>query len=139
MTVNEENRVSEETRQRLDGARRGLLHLHKGLLDNARDSYEAIHRRSLTRGELLHLLVSDDWFAWLRPLSQLIVRIDEATDDKDNPLTEEGGQELLQGVRALISPGDSEDDFARKYRNALQEKPEIVMLHGTVAQFLPGA
>ena len=129
--------LTDDTRQRLNSVRRGLLHLHKGLLDDARASYEAIHKRSLTSGQLLQLLVSDEWFAWLRPISGLIVQIDEALEDKDNPLTENSGQELLQTVRTLLSPGDSESDFARKYRNALQESPEIVMLHGTVSGFLP--
>ena len=60
----------------LGDLRQGLLRLHKTLLDWERGGYERIHGRQ-TSNDLLNALLNDPQFAWLRPISQLIVRIDE--------------------------------------------------------------
>ena len=39
---------------------------------------------------LLQLVINDPWFAWLHPLSELVVRIDE-TIEPDSPATEGDG------------------------------------------------
>jgi hypothetical protein len=104
--------------------------LHKALLEDSRVSYEKIYNRpSLGGPQLLQLLIHDPWFAWLRPLSALIAQIDFEQEDKKNPMTEESAQALLQQVRSLLTPGDSEEPFARRYRSALQDGPDIVILH----------
>ena len=54
-----------------------LLRLHKALLDDERVSYERVHGRIPSNGAFLQLVLGDAWFAWLRPLSQLMVKLDE--------------------------------------------------------------
>ena len=64
----------------LTNVRQGLLRLHKTLLDWERGNYERTHGRQSTT-DLLNAFLQDPHFAWLRPMSQLIVRIDEMLED----------------------------------------------------------
>ena len=68
---------SRHARERLNNVRDGLLRLHKGLLASERVGYEKANGRIASRQEFLQLALKDDWFAWLRPVSELIVQIDE--------------------------------------------------------------
>src|SRR6476659_9272049 len=69
--------MSEAVRRSLKDLRHGLLRLHKTRLDSEQVTYERIHGRVGSAGHLLQLVMTDPWFAWLRPLSHLVVRIDE--------------------------------------------------------------
>src|SRR3954466_16130054 len=71
--------MKDTDRQFLIGLRKSLLHLHKTLLEWERAGYERIHGRA-SPGTLLTALMNDPQFAWLRPLSELIVRIDESLE-----------------------------------------------------------
>jgi hypothetical protein len=71
--------MNDADRQFLFDLRKSLLHLHKILLDWERSAYERIHGR-VSSSELLKAIVEDPQFAWLRPISSLIVRIDETVD-----------------------------------------------------------
>ena len=66
--------ASNLTRQRLLDLRYSLLRLHKILLDTERVSYDETHAPIASSAEFLQLVLGDDWFAYLRPLSQLVVR-----------------------------------------------------------------
>jgi len=65
---------------RLDTVRHELLALHRALLDSQRSAHEANHGK-LTSGAFLELVIGAPEFAWLRPLTALIVGIDEAIDE----------------------------------------------------------
>ena len=54
-----------------------LLQLHKTLLDSDRAAYERAYGPVGSSGEWLQLVLGHEHFAWLRPFSGLIVRIDE--------------------------------------------------------------
>jgi hypothetical protein len=73
--------MSEAVRRGLKDLRHGLLRLHKALLDSEQVTYERINGRVASSGQLLQLVMTDPWFAWLRPLSHLVVRI-RASDDR---------------------------------------------------------
>src|SRR5215469_10498120 len=105
---------SNGTRQRLAALRNGLLRLHKYLMDSERALYERDVARIANAGEYLQLVLSDPWFAWLHELSKFIVTIDEALD-ADEPLTDDDGQKLIAQARALVSPSEEGQGFARKY------------------------
>ena len=70
----------------LDNVFNGLLRLHKALLDDERVSYERVHGRIPSNGAFLQLALNDAWFAWLRPLSQLIAKLDELSESNDPPI-----------------------------------------------------
>jgi len=54
--------------------------LHKATLQAGRAAYEAEHGPVEGGMQLLHLLVHDRAFAWLRPLSELMTDLDEMLD-----------------------------------------------------------
>ena len=118
--------------QRLQAARHALLKLHKVLLDAQRSRYEKEHGRVGLAGEMLQLVIGDESFAWLHPISELIVQIDTATDDADQPLTPSTATQLLQQIRALLTPNESGAGFARQYFDAIQNDPDIAYAHGQV-------
>src|ERR1051325_6370928 len=78
----EEQERNSRTRTRLGAVRRALLKLHKALLDDERIEFERVRGRIASSGEFLQLVLNDEWFAYLRPLSALVVQIDELLDDE---------------------------------------------------------
>jgi catechol 2,3-dioxygenase-like lactoylglutathione lyase family enzyme len=130
--------LSEATRARLGEMRQRLLNLHKVLLDDAKTAYELDRGRVTSTANLLQLVINDSWFAWLHPLSELVVRIDEALQP-DAPATELDGTVLLEQVERLISPGGSVEGFAQRYYEALQRQPAVIVAHAEVRRILKQA
>jgi len=124
--------LSEVTSQTLRDLRRGLLGLHKTLLDQETSAYEAA-RGSVTRGELLQLVINHEQFAWLHTISELIVRIDEMLSPKE-PTLEADAQALLTQAKMLLTPSETGDQFQRRYYAALQSEPDAVLAHREVMQ-----
>ena len=123
------------TRTRLQQLRITLLALHKALIDSERVSYEQTIGTIPSPNHLLQLLTSDPWFAWLHPLSQLIVAMDEALDETE-PLTMANVDALVNQTRLLLVASESGDGFSKHYFDALQREPEIVLAHAEVAKLL---
>ena len=115
--------------------RLGLLRLHKALLDSERAAYERAHGQ-VNAGKLLQLAISHEQFAWLRPVSELIVRIDEMLDAED--ATEEDAGALVSQARALLKPSEAGGEFERRYYAAIQREPEVVLAHRDVMRTLSG-
>lgn len=123
--------------QYLRDLRNKLLYLHRMLLDRERIAYEQVSGR-VTNGELLRLLIEHEQFAWLHRISSLVVQIDE-TLSADEPLSLEDFHALINDARSLLVPSEVGSGFARKYYNALQGEPDVVLAHAEVAQFLASA
>jgi hypothetical protein len=124
--------VSEVTSQLLRELRRGLLRLHKTLLDQETVVYEQAHG-SVTRGELLQLVINHEQFAWLHTISELIVRIDEMLSPKE-PSLEADAKALLTQAQGLLTPAETGSAFQRRYYATLQSDPEAVLAHREVMQ-----
>lgn len=137
-TAGEESRgpVSAATRGRLGEMRRALLRLHKTLLEAERVSYERGRGSVGGSGEFLQLVLNDPWFAWLRPVSELIVRLDELQEPAQEATEEEATAALAQAA-ALLRPADGGGEFGRRYREALQQSPDAVLAHGELSRLLP--
>ncbi len=105
--------------------RHDVLDLHKAVLDGARREYERDHGR-LRNTEFLTVLIEDPAFAWLNPLTALIVRIDEALEDEGQS---PGLEEIALRLRALIAPGAGDRDFQRRYAEILQREPDALVAH----------
>jgi hypothetical protein len=125
-------------RELLIDIRRALLHLHKTLLDRERAAYERVHGRK-PAAELLNVIVHDAQFAWLRPFSELIVRIDESLeiDALDGP--EINVADIVAQTRMLVLPDDTTTANAQRYHAALQEQPDAVLAHRAVTTVLKGS
>lgn len=93
--------------ERLENARRGLLRVHAALLDEERIRYEREYDRIEGSGALLQLVIHDPWFAWLRPVSELIVQIDELLDDA-GPAEPGLAEALLTQTREQLRPDEGE-------------------------------
>jgi hypothetical protein len=118
----------------LPALRQTLLHLHKTLLEWERGQYERIHGRQ-SNTALLTAFLQDQQFAWLRPMSQLIVRIDELLEDQQPPASDEVAAVVAQ-LELLTTPSETGNDYARRYYTALQENPESVFAHRDVVELL---
>jgi catechol 2,3-dioxygenase len=127
--------LSSAARSRLTELRTRLLALHKALLDDAKTAYELDRGRVASVGVLLQLVINDPWFAWLHQLSELVVRIDEMTAT-DSGATDGDARVLFEQVDRLLVPSESGDSFARKYDEAMQRQPAVVLAHGTVKSLL---
>jgi hypothetical protein len=121
--------LSAATAERLRAVRLRLLDLHKALLEDSRVAYE------LDRGRIP---TNAPWFAWLRPLSETVVRIDVMLLP-DAEATEADAVMLLEQVERLLSPAEGVEPFAQRYSEALQRQPAVIMAHGDVRRVLKQA
>ena len=130
--------VSELTRETLKDLRHGLLRLHKLLLDLERRDYERTRGRIGNSYEFLQLVLKDPWFDWLHRLSELIVQIDESLDTRESetPATEEDAKALVERAKTLLAPSESGTQFQKNYFLALQQSPDVVLLHSEVMRLL---
>jgi hypothetical protein len=116
-------------RAHLKTLRDGLLRLHKSLLDLERAAYERDVAPITSTGQYLNLVLDDPVFQWLRELSAFIVMIDEALAQKAPPASEQDAERLFAQARALLSPAEEGDGFARSYFEILQREPAAVLAH----------
>jgi hypothetical protein len=124
-----------DERERLRDLSRRLMHLHRLLIDREYRGYESRHGAVGTQ-ELLRLLLHDPAFAWLRSLSTLMAQIDAAVD-ADEPLTHDDAQRAFREAHRLLKSGDR-GAFQDRYREALQDSPDVVIAHAAVSEVLRG-
>ena len=124
-------------RQLLFDLRKTLLHLHKTMLDWERSAYERVHGRAAA-GELLKVIVEDQQFAWLRPMSELIVRIDETVESEDQDAAVDVDA-LIARAREVVAPAEAGTPNAQRYLAALQDHPDAVFAHRAVTNVLKNA
>ncbi len=127
--------MTEATRQLLRQLRASLLRLHKVLLDDARVAYELDRGHVASSSSLLQLVISDPWFAWLHSLSELVVRLDEVTEP-ESPATAADAAGFADQVERLLTASESGEGFQRKYFEALQRQPAVVLAHSDVRRVL---
>lgn len=112
----------------LKAVRLSLLRLHKALLDSEREAYEQAHGQIRSQGELFRLVLEDEWFSWLRPISQFIVQIDEAFAAKE-PVTLSQANLLLDQARSLLKPDAEGAPSQQRYYQAIQRDPNIALMN----------
>jgi len=122
-------------KDRLDEVRVALIHMHKALVDAERVTYQRTVGSIPTPNHFLKLLTDDPWFAWLHPLSQFIVSLDELLE-ADGPLTTEAFGIAISETRKLLTPSESGQGFGRQYFEALQADPDVIIAHADLMQLL---
>ena len=127
--------MKDSERRLLTDLRRALLPLHKTLLEWERKTYEREHGRKMGAGELLQIIMTAPQFAWLHPISEVIVRIDQALDEEAPDTTVDVDAIIIQ-ARRLVAPDQTEKPYAQRYLTALQEVPDVVVAHGKVTAIL---
>jgi hypothetical protein len=135
--------------QSLTHVRQTLLELHKALIERERAAYERGHG-AVSAGEMLQLLIRDDAFSWLHPISELIVRVDELisnANERRRPTparpamtpdqVKAEAEILMVETRELLTAGDAPGGFRERYDAVLQADPAIVLMHRAVMSALP--
>jgi hypothetical protein len=114
-------------RQALRDVSKALLPLHRALIDAAKDDY-AFGIAPVKPSQLLQLLGDDPFFAWLKPMTSLIVDIDEMarTDFEAADVAA-----IVDRIDSLF--GTKEDDaFAKQYVPMLQRSVDIAAGHAAL-------
>lgn len=124
--------MNDADRTLLRELRAALLHLHKTLIDWQRAEYELDHG-AMAPTQLLQIIFNDAAFAWLRPMSGLIVAIDEALAAKPPELPT--AAPFIAQARELASPVAG-TPYSERYQAALQELPDAVLAHRDLVTIL---
>ncbi|MHB8503188.1 MAG: hypothetical protein ACYDCG_19200 [Candidatus Acidiferrales bacterium] len=119
-------------REKLVGLRLALLRVHKTLLDMERREYERDNGK-VSVGELFRLVIDHQQFGWLHNISEFVVRLDE-TLAGENPVTPEDARTAISLARKMFAPTESGDAFQKKYFDAIQKDPAVVIDHAELAR-----
>lgn len=117
----------------LPALRNQLLSLHKILMLAERALYEKEGNIIRSPNHFLQLLTGDARFAWLRELSQLIVMIDEAMEEKP-PITTERKDALVNEARILLTGSNESGSFAARYAAMMERVPSIATAHAEISK-----
>jgi hypothetical protein len=117
---------------RLVAVRPLLLDLHRQMLEAERADVERFQGR-LADAEFLQIATGGLRMAWLTPLSELIVALDEALEaDPGDEAAQVDATAIIARVSALIAPPDPATAFGRRYLVMLQQNPAVVMAHSAL-------
>jgi len=119
-------------RDKLIALRNALLRLHKTLLDMERREYERTNGHVST-GELFRLVVDHAQFAWLHNISEFVVRLDESLA-AEAPITPQDTSSAITLARKMFVPSESGDAFQKKYFDAIQLDPAVVIEHAELVR-----
>ena len=117
-----------EMRAMLRGLSQQLLPLHRALIEAARADYAATVAPVNGPNHLLQLLGEDPHFAWLKPVTSLIVDIDELAR-KD--FEKSDASAIADRVEALFGSSPS-PEFSAKYVPILQRSVDVAVSHAAV-------
>ncbi len=118
------DRSPDPVRDNLKEVRRGLLRLHKALIDAERAVWER-DIGPVSNGRFLQALIDDPFFAWLRPFSGLIVEVDERLATGE-PLPDAEARAYVERIRALVQPTGAE---AERYERVRQRDAGVLLAH----------
>jgi len=109
-----------------------LLPLHRALIDSARDEYIAAGNAVAGPTHLLQLLNEDLFFTWLKPLTALIVDIDEMSRTD----FERAQVDAMIGRVRQIFDGEADAAFGSRYLPLLQRDVDVAIAHAAIRQIL---
>jgi hypothetical protein len=127
--------TEQQARHRLKQLRPILLALHKALLEAERVNYEQAYGPIASKGEYFRLVLGHEQFNWLRPISQLIVRIDEVLAAKQ-PEAAESAKGLVVETHSLLNSEPTGNPAQQHYTQVRQQHADIADMHATLMQLL---
>jgi hypothetical protein len=107
--------------------------LHHKLLVATQKSFEKMHGRVQSPGELLQLAVHNPLFAWLRPLSAQLALLDELAE-----ADEVGAADVASAGQALAELLSAEP-FRGTFLVYLQAEPDVVIANAALRPLLARA
>ena len=115
-------------KNKLDRMAAAMRTLHKALIDQTQREYERAHGKVTSPYTLFSLVTSDPAFAWLQPMTRLIVEMEDLVGRKEKPPSEPEVVETRKRIDALlVAEGQS---FSTRYLELVQSSPEIASEHG---------
>jgi hypothetical protein len=128
------------TRSRLDRIAEGLRAVHRALIEATRLEYEKEHGKVQGPYALFTLVAQDPAFAWLRPMTRMIVDIEDVLKRDEPPVDDsEIARTRAEIERLLVAEGQA---FSIRYLALLQSSPEVAVengrLHGLLRSLAPG-
>lgn len=117
----------------LPALRNRLLNLHKLLMNVEKAAYEKAEKVTLTPLKLLQLLTEDERFSWLRQLSQLVVMMDEAMEEKP-PITDERKDALVAEAMHLLTGSTEPGSFAVRYAAIREREAAVAAAQAEISQ-----
>ena len=117
-----------ELRAALRALSKALLPLHRALIEAARDDYAFATGRTVGPAQLLQLVTDDPFFAWLKPMTALIVEIDEmARVDFEAS----AARDVAARVERLFDGA-----FNERYVPLLQRDVDVAVAHAAIRRAL---
>lgn len=127
--------TSSDLQLRLGPVREAMLNLHRNLLDAERMAYERLNGRVPGSADVLQLAIHDPWFAWLRPLTALLVAMDEAMLE-DSPDADARVPALLEEARLMVRADEDGSDFQQRLFEFVQRSPDVAIAEVSAARLL---
>jgi hypothetical protein len=129
------NSLEQRSLEKLQALRPLLLRLHKDLMEGARIAYEQEYGSIPSTGEYFRLVLGHESFSWLRPISQMIVRVDERLAAK-KPEVAENAEALAVDVRNLLTSLEADSEQHKYYHQALKQNPNIAVTYAEAIKLL---
>jgi hypothetical protein len=104
--------------------------LHHRLLVATQKSFEKLHGRVESPGQLLQLAVHDPLFAWLRPLSAQLALLDELAEADE--LHDTDAARAVDEITAVLES----DAFRGTFLVYLQSEPDVVLANAALRPLL---
>jgi hypothetical protein len=120
-----------ELRAALRETSKQLIALHRHLIHAAKEDYTFATGATPAPAELLRLLTDDPFFAWLKPMTELIVTIDEMARVDFEPAE---AREIGRRVTAMFDA--TEGEFASHYVPILQREVDVTIAHAALRKLL---
>jgi hypothetical protein len=113
--------------------RNQLLSLHKLLMNAERAGHEQEGNVIESPMQFLQLLTEHERFVWLRQLSQLVVKMDEAMEEKP-PITKERADALVGEARHLLTGSEEPGSFAVRYAKVREGEAAVAAAHAQISK-----
>ncbi|HVR39243.1 MAG TPA: hypothetical protein VMU84_09120 [Thermoanaerobaculia bacterium] len=119
-----------ELRATLRELSKALIPLHRALIHATKDDYTRDVEPVSSPGHLLRLVSDDAFFAWLKPLTSLIVDIDEmASGDFES----EAVDVVVKRIDILFGT-EPDERFTARYVPILQRDVDVAIGHAAIRQ-----
>ena len=109
-----------------------LLPLHRALIDFAREDYNANVAPVSGPTHMIELLQQDPFFAWLKPLTALILDIDTMSR---TDFERADADSVLSRVEAMFGT-NADAEFAARYVPVLQRDFDVAVAHAALRQLI---
>lgn len=107
---------------------RHLMPLHRALIEAAKDDYAFAYGPVEQPTRLLGLLNEDPFFAWIKPVTSLIVDIDEMSRRDFEPAEV---HEIAGRLDRFFGPSP-DPEFAKQYVPVLQKSVDVAVNHAAL-------